>query len=190
MLILASNSKRRIEFLKNNNYDFIIISSDFDESTIKLNNKKLPIVLSYNKALSVKNSKNITNNDIILAADTIVLYKKEILGKPKDYNDCFNMLKKLNNNTHKVITGVTIIQDKKIKKFKCTSKVKFKNLTDNEINDYILKENPLDKAGGYGIQDNLSPVLKYTGSYENIVGLPIKKVMRELKKYGCIPKKN
>lgn len=187
MLILASASSRREEILKNASYDFLIIKSDFDETSINATKKNLAKVLSYNKANEVYNKLNDKKN-VVIGADTVVLFKNRIYGKPKSFEEAFLTLKTLNNKTHKVITGVTIISSNKIKSFKVTSKVKFKNLTDKEIKDYIYLEKPYDKAGAYGIQNQNTPVLTYYGDYYNIMGLPINKLKKELKKFNILPK--
>ena len=175
--ILASKSPRRNELLKMLIPNFIVEVSNVDESKIKETPYKLSEKLSYLKAKAIfKKHPDAT----VIAADTIVILNNEILGKPKDEQDAFRMLKELSNNVHDVVTGFTIMsQDKCITKSVLT-KVYFNELTDELINAYIATKSPLDKAGAYGIQDKKFPLIKnIDGSYYNVMGLPIE----EMKNY-------
>lgn len=130
---------------------------------------------------------DVKNNDIIIGSDTVVAIDDEILGKPENEKDAYNMLKKLSGKTHSVFTGVTIIkkgEKKNISKtFSCETKVTFYKLSDKEINNYIATGEPLDKAGAYGIQERGSLfVKKINGDFFNVVGLPIGKLKKEIKK--------
>ena len=118
---------------------------------------------------------------LVLAADTIVVYNDEILGKPKDEEDAFRMLKLLSGKTHEVITGVCLMYHDKILVDHVISKVTFKNITDDDIKDYIKTKEPMDKAGSYAIQGIGSKFVEnYSGDYNNIVGLPMEKVLELL----------
>lgn len=186
MIVLASSSPRRIELLKTLTLDFKIIKPVFDEKTISKSQRYYALTEAKNKAFSIKTLLN--PNDFCISCDTIVVLKREILGKPKDENEAKIFLKKLSNNKHKVITGVCIIyKDKVITKEIC-SKVYFNKLTDEEIENYINNENVLDKAGAYAIQDdaNFHLIKKIKGDYNNIVGFPLSYIEKQLIKYNLI----
>lgn len=172
MFILASKSPRRIEILKENNYDFKVFSSSVEEivnKDVTPDNNAVSIALS--KALDVFKEHQ---NEVVVAADTIVVLDDVILGKPIDEADAFNMLKKLSNRTHQVITAVAIVNKNKQITFYEESLVTFNNLTDEEIDEYIKTKEPMDKAGSYGIQGIGQRLVKsYKGDYYNIMGLPI-----------------
>lgn len=179
-IILASNSPRRKDLLTKAGLEFIVIPSTEDENI----DKNLPPIqyaetLSYIKAKSVFDK----HKNIVIGADTIVVFDNKIIGKPKDEQDAFLTLKKLSNSTHKVITAYTILsENKKITSSEITS-VTFNNLSDDLIIDYIKNIKPFDKAGSYGIQDGYPLVKGYDGDYDNIVGLPTKKIIKLLKEF-------
>ncbi len=184
-VVLASKSPRRIQLLKELGLEFQIIPADVDEKSVKAKTPvKLVKKLSELKAQTVKEN-CACQKACIISADTIVVFKGRIFGKPIDENNAFEMLKFLNGRTHKVLTGVTVINACKHITFAVTSKVKFKRMTDAEIKSYISVCKPLDKAGAYGIQDK-QIVESYNGSYTNIVGLPIEKLSKVLLKEGVI----
>ncbi|MFA7156468.1 MAG: Maf family protein, partial [Bacilli bacterium] len=138
MIILASKSLRRQELLRLVGLDFKIVESNFDESTIKnVDPQKIPLLEAENKAKVVAKD---YENDIVIGADTGVLIENTLLGKPKDKDDAYRMLKMLSGKTHKVITGVTIISPKKTYKINSISKVTFYDLSDEEIYHYISLE--------------------------------------------------
>jgi septum formation protein len=182
-IILASGSPRRKEILENTKTEFTVITSDIDEKIFD-NEEPIQLVLrlAFEKCMDVA-----TNNhkDLVIGADTIVVLDNEILGKPKNEEEAFDMLNKLSNRKHQVITGMSIInleQNKKIVDY-AISDVKFKNLTDQDIKDYINTGECLDKAGAYGIQGyGALLVEEIKGDYFNIVGLPISKLSDILKK--------
>lgn len=180
-MILASKSPRRIEILKNFNVNFNNINPFFNENEVK----KALKVEKYVMTLSEKKAEEVAKkypNELILACDTVVYYKRKILGKPKDGKQAFEMLSQLNSSTHKVYTGVCILyKDKKIK-FYDMSLVTFKNNTNEDILNYIKTGLPFDKAGGYGIQDVENNLIdSYTGDLNNIIGLPLTKIIKFLK---------
>ena len=183
MIILASKSPRRKSLMSKITNDFLTYDSDIDEHASYHFNNHLDIVsdISYRKA---KKALEAYPNDIILAADTIVVLDNEIIGKPKDNKDAFDMLKKLSDRTHEVVTSYTLINKNKIIRNKVISKVTFNKLTDDLISAYVSTGSPLDKAGGYGIQENDKfPLVKsYSGSYENIVGFPTDEIKEDLEK--------
>jgi septum formation protein len=157
--------------------DFVATSSDVDET---LSNDISPsdavMYLSKIKAEPFKN-----DNDIVIGADTIVAIDGKILGKPADENDAKRMLNMLSGREHSVFTGVTIIGKCKTKSFFVETKVKFFDLSDEEINNYIATKEPMDKAGAYGIQGFGSLLVeKINGDYFNVVGLPVGTLHKEL----------
>ncbi len=186
MLILASQSPRRIQILTEHNFDFKAVKPSWDESKISaVNWRSYATIQAYFKAKSVLNMEKLSQNDIVLSTDTTVVLKNEILGKPETAEQCFKMLKKLNRKKHKVVSGVAIIQKNKVYSFQVTTYVYFKNNSDAEIQKYIEAAKPFDKAGGYGIQDKENNLIqKISGDYLNVVGMP----MAALNKIGEILK--
>ncbi len=181
-LILASGSPRRKELLALLNIPFEVVVSNFDEKIDQ--DKKLEDEikrLSFGKAKSVFEK----NEDaVVIGADTIVTIDNKVLGKPKDIEDAKRMLTLLSNNVHTVITGVTIISKDKTETFASSSKVYFDQLTDDEIKEYILTKEPMDKAGAYAIQGIGSKFIKkIEGDYYSIVGLPINQIYQKLRAF-------
>ena len=182
-IILASQSPRRQELLKNIGVKFEIIKSDFCENISGIDDKpeKIAQQLAYGKAKDVSDK---LDEGIILGADTIVVFDGEIYGKPKDEEDAVRMLNNLSGKTHQVITGVALIDkknDKTVVGHETTS-VTFNKLTQDEIKAYIKSGDYIGKAGGYGIQNKGAILInKIEGCYFNVVGLPINKVYQMLK---------
>ncbi|MCX7884474.1 MAG: Maf family protein [Caloramator sp.] len=185
-IILASSSPRRIEILNMFNIKFDIIPSYYDEKMIKCSSPyELVCELSERKAFNV--SQKIGEDCIIIGADTVVYKDGDILGKPSDEKEAFDMLSMLSGDCHKVITGICIIDKKKQNLYKSYEEtlVYFKNLTKNEIMNYIKTKEPFDKAGAYGIQGFGGLfVEKIEGCYFNVVGLPVNKLYNALGKMG------
>jgi septum formation protein len=128
---------------------------------------------------------------VIIGADTTVIFKKEIIGKPKSKQDAIRILKLLSGNTHKIVTGFTVMEGKKSITGHIVSKAKFKKLSEQEIKAYVATNEPMDKAGGYGIQDKGGLFIeKIEGDYFNVVGLPIFAVSKALKEFGVEITKN
>lgn len=178
MYILASQSPRRVELLKNIVSDFKVIPANIDEN-IKYNDASdLPLKLSFMKAVEVfKDHKD----DTIIAADTIVIIDNKVLGKPRNKKEASQMLHMLSGKEHKVITGYTIISKSRYVSKKIATKVYFNELSDELINEYIETGSPLDKAGAYGIQDKEFPLIKkIEGSLSNVMGLPVESLQNEL----------
>lgn len=184
MIILASNSPRRKELMEKYGLSFQVVPSLYEEKpNYSLSPIDLVSDLAYNKAKEVASRYPM---DFVIGADTVVAIDGEILGKPKDALDSFQMLKKLSGKMHSVFTGVCFI-GKETKKIAVESKVYFKELTDEEILDYVKTDEPLDKAGSYAIQGiGKKLVSRYEGSYENIIGLPMDEVIQELKRNKLI----
>lgn len=184
-VILASGSPRRKELLSKFNIDFDIVQSDIPELVNDFDEpKQTAMSLAFQKAYDV--SLKMTNGEIVIAADTIVVYQNRILGKPRDENEAFEMLSKLSGKTHSVITGFAIIETGTYNKIinYAETIVKFKNLTKDQIKRYIKTGEYLDKAGAYAIQGFGSILVEWIkGSYWNVVGLPISKLDSVLEKY-------
>jgi septum formation protein len=180
-VVLASKSPRRCELLSHIIKDFKIISADINEEfspLLKIND--IAKHIAEKKANFYADQVKV--NDIYITADTIVILNNEILGKPKDEKDAFNMLKSLSGNSHLVHTGVSIIFNKKIYSFYDETKVTFYSLSNREIKDYINRCQPFDKAGSYGIQDWIGfvGIKKMEGDFFNVMGLPLHKLYRKL----------
>ena len=183
-IILGSNSPRRKEILTSMGISFSINAANIDEKVPK-------DISAYNYAEFLAIQKcdylrpNLKTNEILITADTTVLIDNQILNKPNNYIEAGIMLKKISGNSHSVITGVCISSTQKIKTFTCETEVKFKKLSNQEIEFYINKYQPFDKAGSYGIQEwiGLIGVEEIKGSYTNVVGLPSSKLYNELNKF-------
>ena len=177
-LILASKSPRRSEILKNAGVDFTVRVADADE-TIPEGTKPSDAVvfLAARKAMAVTRAED----ELVLGADTVVVLDDKILGKPKDCNDAFNMLKALSGRVHSVFTGVCAIGNGVSITFAEETKVEFMPLTDEEIYAYIDTNEPFDKAGAYGIQGFASKFIRgIEGDYFNVVGLPMSRVYEKI----------
>ena len=182
-LILASGSPRRKEILSYLNIPFEVIVSSFEEKIDENKSLEEEIKrLSIGKATTVfKGNKDA----IVIGADTIVTINSKVLGKPKDKEDAYQMLKLLSGNKHTVITGVTIISKEKADTFASLSDVYFNRLTDEEIKGYIATNEPMDKAGAYAIQGVGSKFInKIDGDYYAIMGLPINEIYKRLKAFN------
>lgn len=180
-VVLASASPRRKEILQSMGVSFDVLPSDVDESKIRspfarVLVKKLALAKADAVARECKDA-------VVVSADTMVVKGFCELGKPKDRQDAIDMLCRLNGKWHSVYTGVCVAFDGKKKTFCVRSKVKFKNLSQKEIRDYVDECKPFDKAGAYGIQDERI-VEKYKGSYTNVVGLPKEKLAKALLQAG------
>lgn len=183
-IVLASASPRRKELLEGLNLHPVIAQKNSEE---KVNNGERPEIvvmsLALQKALGIS---YIYPEDIIIGADTIVVNDGKILGKPRDEEDAYNMLKGLSGKSHQVVSGISLLnQSRQIKIVDYVSTiVYFKDLSDMQIKNYINTKEPLDKAGSYGIQ-GLGAVLveKIDGCYFNVVGLPLSKLDNLLRKY-------
>lgn len=183
-IILASASPRRKEILENTNTKFEIIKSEIDE--VILDNElpsQVVMRLAFEKSIDIALKHP---DSLVIGADTVVVLNNNILGKPKDSSDAFNMIKQLSGKTHQVITGISLINlnaNQKIIDY-VVSNVKFKNLSEEDIKDYIQTNESLDKAGAYGIQGfGAMLVEEIQGDYFNIVGLPISRLSDLLKKH-------
>lgn len=179
-IILASNSPRRRELLAAANIKFSVVVSEAEENFPSgMNFQDTAIFIATNKAKIVK--ENYPDN-LIIAADTIVVCDNRILGKPKDKNEAIEMLNFLSGKTHEVITGVCILKDSENISFAETTEVEFHNLSEEQIKFYVENYKPFDKAGGYAIQEWLGMIgiKNIHGDYYNVVGLPVNRVYREI----------
>lgn len=182
-LILASNSPRRQNLLKELELDFEIKTKDVEENfPSNLVKEEIPLYLAKLKAEAFG---KLEENELLITADTIVWVNNHILEKPVDYNDAVKMLEILSDNKHTVYTGVCLKTNKKEKTFWASTDVYFRKLEKEEIEFYIKKYKPFDKAGSYGIQEWIGyiGIEKINGSYFNVMGLPIQKLYDELKKF-------
>ena len=181
-LILASGSPRRQHLFKELDIPFTIDIREVEEVYPK--HLKGAQITDYLADLKSKSFKNLQANDLLITSDTIVWFEEKAIGKPKNKKDAFDMLKKMSGKEHDVFTSVSI-RGKSIQKiFNDKTMVLFEEFTNEEINYYIDKYSPYDKAGSYGIQDwiGLIGVKKITGSYFNVMGLPVHKLYKELLK--------
>ena len=180
-LILASQSPRRKELLSLFRLPFVIRVADIDETMAADASPYDEVArLSREKALAVERGED----DIVIAADTIVVCDGIVLGKPRDEQEAFRMLSMLSGRPHQVMTGVTVLQGEKCVSFTEITDVYFRPLSDEEINSYIRSGDPMDKAGAYGIQSGACLfVEKIVGDYYNVVGLPICHLSLVLKEF-------
>tara|TARA_B100000965_G_scaffold269141_1_gene227636 strand:- start:335 stop:919 length:585 start_codon:yes stop_codon:yes gene_type:complete len=182
-IILGSNSPRRKKILEEIGFKVTVLASNIDETYEKnLESKLVPIFLAKKKSKALKNK--IKKKDILITADTVVLYNNKILSKPINKEDAKKTLLQLSSNTHEVITGVCITTINKNISFSSTTEVTFNRIEEKEINFYIKNHKPFDKAGSYAIQEwiGLIGIKKINGSYSNVVGLPSSRLYHELKK--------
>lgn len=182
MIILASASPRRQELMKLISDDFSVIPADIDETicdNIAIENA--PEYLAVKKAEHIY--KQTAPDNIVIGCDTGVFINSQMLGKPKNQQDAYDMLKMLSAKKHKVITGCAIFYNDKKVSFSETTEVEFYDLGNDEIETYIKTGEPLDKAGSYGIQGKGSLLVKkIDGDYFNVVGLPVARLKREIDK--------
>lgn len=181
-IILASNSPRRRELLGGLDIPFTVnVMRGIDES--------YPDTLSAEEAaeyIAIKKARayneQIAENELLLTADTVVILEGKVMGKPTDEEEAVQMLKRLSGKTHKVITGCCLVGKDKIRHFSVCTNVTFTNLTDEQINYYVQKYKPLDKAGAYGVQEWIGyvGVTRLEGSYFNVMGLPVQRIYDEI----------
>lgn len=180
-IILASGSPRRQQFFKDLDLDFEIRLKEIEEIfPPELQREEITNYLAQLKAAAFEGELN--NNEILVTSDTIVWHNKKAVGKPKDAQDAFAILKSLSNATHEVITSVCFKSNLKTEVLYEITKVTFNELSDEAIAYYIENYKPFDKAGAYGIQEWIGfiGVSKIEGSYANVIGLPVDKVYQYL----------
>ena len=185
-VILASKSPRRVEILEKIVKEFEVVQSNFDENTIDFKGdiEKYVKDLSRNKAIEV--SKRLNEPSIVIAADTVVFQDGKVLEKPKNEEDAFSMLSSLSGNTHKVYSGICLINtydDTVVTDCDCTE-VRFSELNPRQIRNYINSGEPMDKAGAYGIQGLGGAFVEgIKGCYYNVMGFPLNKLYKALENY-------
>ena len=179
-MILASKSPRRKELLSYITTDFVIDSKDVDETLPQgISPADAVLHLSEIKAMPFAHT-----DDIVIGADTVVAFDNTILGQPENRKHAKEMLQMLSGREHSVFTGVTVIKGEKIKSFYVQTRVKFFDLTDNDIEAYLDTNEYADKAGAYGIQGYGSLLVEEIyGDYFNVVGLPVSKLNQALKDF-------
>ncbi|WP_027186010.1 Maf family protein [Desulfovibrio inopinatus] len=192
-IVLASGSPRRRDFLTSVGLDFTIVPSSFEEPAPEPDES--PEAYASRMATGKANDVAQAHPEAcIIAADSVVAIDNNILGKPKDEHDAHRMLRLLSGKQHAVTTGCTLIapQRKEISSFAITTKVWFTELSDAIIHAYIQTKEPMDKAGAYAIQgQGAFMVKKITGSYTNVVGLPLSKIINTLLSWAVIiPRKS
>ena len=183
-VILGSQSPRRKELLTNLGLSYKTLVSDAEEVIPDdMEVMEAPAYLSKLKSDDLMSQ--VRDNFLLITADTVVIHKNKILGKPKNSDDAINMISKLSDNTHAVVTGVTVRSAAKIKTFSNTTLVTVAPLSKKEITWYVENYNVMDKAGSYGIQDwlGVTKITKLKGSYYNVMGLPTDKLFRVLQEW-------
>jgi septum formation protein len=187
MLILGSASPRRAELLRQLGAEFIVQASDVPEEAFRgEDGVAFALRLARAKAQAVG---RIQGGGWVLGADTVVLFGREILGKPVDTEDAKRMLRLLSGREHRVVTGFALIDPlgDVVHEEAVESLVEFRELTEADIDSYVAGGEPLDKAGAYGIQGAASVfVERVSGSYSNVVGLPLDQVRRVLEERGLL----
>ena len=185
MVILASASPRRKMLMKELVPSFTIIVPEIDESLSFKNHQDVKDIV---KDIASRKCQKVSKdhpNDLVIAADTVVVSDNDIIGKPKDKDDAYRMLRKLSGKTHYVYTAYVISKEDKVITNVVETEVIFNDLSDDLINNYIASGSPLDKAGAYGYQDNadFALVKKINGSVTNVIGFPVDEIKEDLKKF-------
>lgn len=184
-IILGSNSPRRRELLAglDLSFDVHVIPGLEENYPDSLQPQEIPAFLSKQKAEAYLST--LEDQVLLITADTIVWNETEVIGKPKDREDAIRMLRSLSGHEHQVVTGVCLTTTKKQETFSVVSSVRFASLTDEEIIYYVDKYKPFDKAGAYGIQEWIGyvGVESISGSFYNVMGLPVQRLYQELKRF-------
>ena len=184
-IILGSNSPRRRELLAglDLSFDVHVIPGLEENYPDSLQPQEIPVFLSKQKAEAYLFT--LEDQVLLITADTIVWNETEVIGKPKDREDAIRMLRSLSGHEHQVVTGVCLTTTKKQETFSVVSSVRFASLTDEEIIYYVDKYKPFDKAGAYGIQEWIGyvGVESISGSFYNVMGLPVQRLYQELKRF-------
>jgi septum formation protein len=183
-VILASQSPRRKSLLEGLGLKFEVkpVPSGEEAFPQNLDKFQIPVYLSEYKSFLYG---ELEYNDLLITADTIVWMNERVINKPDDYWDAIRILRDISGNMHEVITGVTIRNDKKTHSFFSHTEVFFSELSDQEIEFYVMNYKPYDKAGAYGVQEWIGHIgiEKLNGSYFNVMGLPVQKLYRELENF-------
>jgi septum formation protein len=187
-LILASQSPRRKQLLEQAELSFVIRTAHSDEHfPADMKPEQAPLFIASNKAEAVFQTlnKEEQENAIIIAADTVVILDGKIIGKPIDAGDAKNILRQLSGKVHQVVTGVVIFSKSRKEEINETTEVHFLTLSEEQIDHYVEKYKPLDKAGAYAIQEwiGLTGIKKINGDFYNVMGLPVSQVLDKLKNW-------
>lgn len=185
-IILASGSPRRRELMSLLDIDFEVNTSiDVDESHDGVPSREVAPFLSRVKADAYRALLTSGGNELVITADTVVILDDKVLGKPRDSREAVGMLSALSGRVHEVITGVTVMTAGKTVTFSATSKVEFAPLSTDEIEYYVSRFRPLDKAGAYGIQEwiGAAGIRGIDGSFYNVMGLPVHRLYDTLKEF-------
>lgn len=184
-ILLASKSPRRRELLKGCGLEFEIAEGRDAEESFPADMPLGEVAEYLSKVKSEAYADMLTEGDILITADTVVIAAEEILGKPKDREDAVRMLRLLSGSSHEVVTGVTLRTTSRKRSFSCRSVVRFREMSDGEIEYYIDTYHPYDKAGAYGIQEWIGYVAisGIEGSFYNVMGLPVQMLWVELEKF-------
>ena len=184
-IILGSNSPRRRELLGGLGIDYEVrVLSDIDESyPATLPVADIAEFIAAKKADAYRAT--MADNELIITADTVVICGNEVMGKPTDEADACRMLRQLSGRVHHVTTGVCLTTSQQQRRFSVTTEVTFQQLSDEEINYYVTRYRPFDKAGAYGIQEWIGYIgcTGLNGSYYNVMGLPVQRIYQELLKF-------
>jgi septum formation protein len=178
-IILASQSPRRKMLLEWAEIPFIVrVVATSEAFPAEMKVEAVPVYIARNKAIAVGGG----DDEIIIAADTVVVLGNEIIGKPSDRSDAINILTKLSGKVHRVITGVVILKNKNEISFADVTEVEFHLLTQQQIIFYVDKYKPYDKAGAYAIQEwiGVTGIKKISGDFYNVMGLPVSRVVKTL----------
>jgi len=187
LLILASNSPRRRQLLALAGWEFSVSAADVDESQFA---NELPTDYVLRLAETKARAIEADADQMILAADTAVVDRTDILGKPRDNADAIAMLKRLRGHTHQVYTGIALLRlsDGLLLKDLCVTDVPMRDYSDEEIREYVATGDPLDKAGAYAIQHpQFQPVASLSGCYASVMGLPVCHVILLMRKMDIQP---
>lgn len=183
-LILASQSPRRKELLKQLGYDFTCVPADIDESVLSSESPEqyvARLALAKAQAIAIKHHDDV----VVLGSDTSVVFGQHILGKPESLSDCHTMLAMLSGNTHEVVTAIAGVKGQRFEVVIVSTAVDFKTLSEKEITHYWHTGEPQDKAGAYGIQGIAGQFVKeIRGSYSAVVGLPLYETAQLLSAFG------
>lgn len=187
-ILLASGSPRRRELFTEAGLNFEVVSVDVDETPNEKEPEKVAQELSRRKAVAADRELAADRNKVIVAADTVVIHNGKVLGKPKDEADAVRMLTELSGAVHDVITGVTILTPGREEvTFSQRTRVRFRPLSEEEIQDYVATGEPMDKAGAYGIQGLGGRLVEgIDGDFYNVVGFPMDRFLAIMKAIGEI----
>ena len=183
-ILLGSNSPRRKELLQSLGFDFEVVSIDCDE--VFPENLSVENIAGYLSELKADAYRNLEKNEILLTSDTIVTFEGKVLGKPKNREEAVEMLSHLSGKTHQVYTGISFKTSEKIITKTDVAEVEFTEISNDEMDFYIKKYQPFDKAGSYGIQEwlGMAKISRINGSFYTIMGLPTHLVYETLKELG------